>query len=332
MAKTSLRRKVFYAVTILYVIVLLIWIFYFRSSLSLDDIKRRINKLEDMDDRILDHLKSSILRLTPAPIAAPVEESYMTGSKYLSVKDQGHCGSCTAFTLSSTMATNYSKANDFKVPVLSPQMLLSCRSYYDERGSKGSPCSGWSTLRWALSLSEQEYGPFSYLPLESQVPYLMGICGFDDEECSSIDINTINSSCNPNDNNNALLTVRHEAYRVKYVMVASYTGDSTDRNINQIKSYIVLYGAVAAAINIFKDIDSVDSSPYEYTPGSDNSDLILGGHAVTIVGWRPGWWRILNSWGTSWGDKGFFWLKWGGLMNDSYVFATEVGHSIKNGP
>ena len=330
MAKTSLRRKFFYAVTILLVIVLLI--FYFRRTMSLDDIKRRINKLEDMDDRILDHLKSSIIRITPPPIAAPVEESYMTGSKYLKVRNQGYCGSCTAFTLSSTMATNYSKANDIEVPVLSPQMLLSCRSYYNEYGREGLPCSGWSTLSWAVSLKENIYNPFSYLPLEIEVPYLMGVCDGDDDECSIIPTEEINLSCNPGDNDNTLLSARHEAYSVERIRVCSYSGDSSAMNINQIKSYIVIYGAVAVAINIFENFVSVDSFPHEYTPGSDDSSEILGGHAVTIVGWRPGWWRIMNSWGTSWGDKGFFWLKWGGLMKKSYVFATVVGHSIKNGP
>ncbi len=35
------------------------------------------------------------------------------------------------------------------------------------------------------------------------------------------------------------------------------------------------------------------------------SDKTRGGHAVAVVGYRPGRFIIRNSWGTSWGDKGF---------------------------
>lgn len=37
-------------------------------------------------------------------------------------------------------------------------------------------------------------------------------------------------------------------------------------------------------------------------------------HAVTIVGWDPQSWIIKNSWGSFWGDKGFFRLKRGENM------------------
>jgi hypothetical protein len=52
-------------------------------------------------------------------------------------------------------------------------------------------------------------------------------------------------------------------------------------------------------------------------PGADESDRIVGGHAVNIVGWGVGgktkdypngipYWIVRNSWGPRWGDNGFF--------------------------
>lgn len=57
---------------------------------------------------------------------------------------------------------------------------------------------------------------------------------------------------------------------------------------------------------------------------------VEGGHAMVIVGWRPmdGAFRILNSWGRSWGDGGFAWVdpQW---VKDSFRDLT-VCHSWKN--
>ena len=53
---------------------------------------------------------------------------------------------------------------------------------------------------------------------------------------------------------------------------------------------------------------------------------MLGGHAVTIVGYDDhrfgGAFKIVNSWGTGWGDEGYFWLPYGyfgRVVNEAYV-------------
>lgn len=57
-----------------------------------------------------------------------------------------------------------------------------------------------------------------------------------------------------------------------------------------------------------------------------NSDLVwsgvvggsLGGHAMCLVGYRPGAFRVLNSWGLGWGDGGFAWIAESIIANDVY--------------
>lgn len=50
---------------------------------------------------------------------------------------------------------------------------------------------------------------------------------------------------------------------------------------------------------------SYESGVYSHTEGG-----FLGGHAVKIVGWGvengTSYWIAANSWGTTWGEDGFF--------------------------
>ena len=48
-------------------------------------------------------------------------------------------------------------------------------------------------------------------------------------------------------------------------------------------------------------------------------EQILGGHAVVCVGYNEfsQKWIMRNSWGSSWGDKGYFYLPYNYLLNPS---------------
>lgn len=45
---------------------------------------------------------------------------------------------------------------------------------------------------------------------------------------------------------------------------------------------------------------------------------VLGRHMVTLVGYRPGAFRLLNSWGTGWGEGGLCWV------SDAFVASSFV--------
>jgi len=52
--------------------------------------------------------------------------------------------------------------------------------------------------------------------------------------------------------------------------------------------------------------------------------FVEGGHAVKILGWGKesglDYWLCANSWGTSWGEKGFFRIAFGQCGIDSTVY------------
>lgn len=60
-----------------------------------------------------------------------------------------------------------------------------------------------------------------------------------------------------------------------------------------------------------------------------------GNHAMLIVGYDDGRsaWRIMNSWGTGWGDRGFFWMSYQTMQNTAMgCYAAESGASPNPNP
>ena len=75
--------------------------------------------------------------------------------------------------------------------------------------------------------------------------------------------------------------------------------------VDAIKSDIYENGPVETGFEVFDDFMQYKSGVYRYTTGN-----LLGGHAVKIIGWGQDsgidYWICANSWGTTWGEKGFF--------------------------
>jgi len=65
-------------------------------------------------------------------------------------------------------------------------------------------------------------------------------------------------------------------------------------------------GPVQVAFVVYPSFMSYKSGVYHMHKGEEAE----GGHAVKIVGWgKEGehkYWNVANSWGTSWGEEGFF--------------------------
>ncbi len=91
--------------------------------------------------------------------------------------------------------------------------------------------------------------------------------------------------------------------------------------IDTIKSAILKYGGLAVQLDVYSDFDTFNlnepGGPNGWVyPGPSSTASLEGGHAVLLVGWDDNWtyngvdygpvWILENSWGTSWGDKGFW--------------------------
>jgi len=72
---------------------------------------------------------------------------------------------------------------------------------------------------------------------------------------------------------------------------------------------------------------SYGSGVYHHVTGQ-----LLGGHAVKLIGWGHDaatgfdYWICANSWSTSWGEQGFFKIKWDdcGINESTYSCTPNV--------
>ncbi|MDG6228370.1 MAG: C1 family peptidase [Candidatus Thermoplasmatota archaeon] len=203
------------------------------------------------------------------------------------VKDQLQdlCGSCWAFgALSGLEAAMKIWNNDpFEDVDLSEQYLLSC--------SQGS-CGGWYlsfTLRWIKQNGMITEACFPYRA-DDTIP-----C---EAKCSE--------------------------YRDYLFGITNY--QKIPRDIEQIKTALVTYGPLPASMIVYEDFyPDFDGGVYRHETGG-----VVFGHCIAIVGYDDTWggddegyWICKNSWGTNWGEEGWFRIAYGECDIESGVYYLE---------
>lgn len=86
-------------------------------------------------------------------------------------------------------------------------------------------------------------------------------------------------------------------------------------NAAGMKEHIASYGSVTACLIVYQDFFSYRSGVYSHVSGG-----VAGGHCVTLVGYDDAgrYWIGKNSWGTGWGDGGFFKIAYGQCNIEAY--------------
>jgi|SwirhisoilCB3_FD_contig_31_14895975_length_1999_multi_5_in_0_out_0_1 C1A family cysteine protease len=88
-----------------------------------------------------------------------------------------------------------------------------------------------------------------------------------------------------------------------------------------IKTALTTKGPVSACFVVFDDFFSYKSGVYKHVAGNQ-----AGGHCVALIGYddAAGCWIAKNSWGTGWGENGFFRIAYGECGIDTWaVYAAD---------
>ncbi|KAL9643544.1 hypothetical protein ABK040_010157 [Willaertia magna] len=187
------------------------------------------------------------------------------------IRDQEQCGSCWAFSASEVLSDRYCIASNGEVNVvLSPQYMLECDS--SDYGCDG----GYLNNAWEFLEKEG-------IPTDSCDPYTSG--------------NGRVGAC-PHTCKNGDRLKLYKALHPKNI-----------EGIDNIQQELSTNGPLQVAFEVYRDFMSYKSGVYKHMSGG-----LLGGHAVKLVGWgvdtktRLPYWILANSWGSSWGINGFFWM------------------------
>ena len=90
--------------------------------------------------------------------------------------------------------------------------------------------------------------------------------------------------------------------------------------VADMKTWISTRGPLSACFTVYNDFFAYTSGVYHHVSGG-----VAGGHCVCIVGYDDSgaFWICKNSWGTGWGESGFFCIGYGECGIEGYVQAVD---------
>jgi len=234
--------------------------------------------------------QASIREQALGAVSAPVAYDLRNvgGQNFVTpIKDQGGCGSCVAFGTVATVESTLRRQRNDANLVVD---LSEAHLYFCHLRARGRNCGTGSWPQEALDDFKSK--------------------GVVDDACYPYNLS--NTDCSGLCSNWAESVMKITGYK-------AVTGQPA-----QIKEWLSTKGPVSACFSVYQDFFAYKSGIYRHVSGA-----LAGGHCVSIVGYNdsPGYWICKNSWGTGWGDHGFFCIAYGECAID-----TWLNHAVEGIP
>lgn len=206
------------------------------------------------------------------------------GSAITPVRDQQMCAACYAFGAATAFSDRYNIASgNRKRMVFSPQDMISC-STQNMGCTGGRVIHAWNYIKLA-GMVEDRCDPYTSGRTERK------------GKCSH--------SCTDG--------TKKVRYQGGNLQKASSTKGARG---------MVQEGQVEGAFIIYEDFMNYGGGVYQHFSGK-----FVGGHAVKIIGWGKEnglyYWLCANSWGTKWGDRGYFKIRMGEVGINDEIYASN---------
>jgi len=200
-----------------------------------------------------------------------------TGDWTTPIRNQGECSSCWAFAAVGTLESviNIREGNPDWDMDLSEQYVLSCLPAAADTYGEGCLGGNVNDAFYCIKSTTSSGNGVNGIIPESCMPYLVS----DDISCS----------------------YKCSDWMNHLVPIADF-GEEDYTNY-QIRDMLYTSGPVATIMEVYSDFYDYDNGIYEKSYGN-----YVFNHAVIIVGYNndQGYWICKNSWGTSWGENGWF--------------------------
>ena len=186
------------------------------------------------------------------------------------VKDQGQCGSCWAFSAVGQVEAWWKIYNN------NPDFKIDLSEQFLLACSDAGNCEQGGRVDESL-----EFIKNNGIAYESDLPY----AALSNIPCSQTSVGW----------------EEHAVYIPDWGYVTL-----DEAHVENIKNAVLLH-PLSVSFEVFDDFYSYKKGVYEHVHGESS-----GWHAVLITGWndREKSWIVKNSWGDSWGDNGYFRIKW----------------------
>lgn len=221
-----------------------------------------------------------------APPASFDWRSTPDGNFVTAVKDQAGCGSCVAFGTTAVLESMVRiTAKQPRLAVnLSEAFVFFCLG--PSHGAGPCPDGGW----WAdEALTAMKAG----VPDDRNYPYT-----------------DLDQPCR-----------RGSDWKSRLTKFSSWTRKTS---LKSMKSYLSSVGPMVACFTVYEDFFYYYAGGiYQHHPTT--SGEIVGGHCVAIIGYDDvnKCWIAKNSWGTGWGDKGYFRIAYGSAGIDAEMWGID---------
>jgi len=214
-----------------------------------------------------------------APEAVPTTFDWEAQGAVTGVKNQGQCGSCWAFsTIGNSEGVYFLHTKN--LVGLSEEQVVDCSTQSGDEGCNG----GWPF--WAFT--DMDASPYNgQFDTEAGYPYIAG--------------NGVSGNCSFSTGDVGAKLTGYQSF-CQTVNPTAPCGESGTQAL------LMKYGPLSACL---------DATPMQsYQGGVDNPgsscDPTAIDHCITLVGWGVDnstgapFWRIKNSWGTDWGENGYY--------------------------